>query len=798
MFSVSPDKNPHLKTVVDKLVDVYKKNTFASEFKVICQGLTTAESFFVKQELARLFKPALRTIDMGRFSQYEVFEFDFSGRHFYLDEIGKRIFLQQAKRYQNQYTQGVYEAVNDANRYAIFEKQYLYEQNVKNFQVTLTELGRTSKRLEERLFCAKPVKIIRQDGSELKAITSNISRNGCLLRVYPFSAVKKGEVFVINFHSLTELFTLPTDPRPAYQVKFVASMPDADGAQKVGVQLFEHDYDWSQFLDKYVLDNKSTFKVDISNAREMAECRLLEEHLLHLSRWIMVFAQGDNSQFKTAKYTLSNPNSAAEHAFFSLSDNSTALDSVVKKLSTQLTQTSQIACIVRFSHQGRSEFLAAPLKQLLADNLFKPLLIFAAQHGELKYFRVRKTELNASAIEGIKFNWFKSQSEADDAWAPITDLKLLYSLYSTEVNLPKELTSDLNQLTLSAQDKAQLALLRCKHIDRHKLAKFDIEASCQRAEMRYFWASPAIVYINENEEIKCYTRDISYAGLSIKLSCIPQEIRLNQTLAVHIPAVFNLGKKAELEWVFYRIVGINEDTNTVHLCLLETEKNTTAKTFIRRLIDANQDQFAVNSDPDKFDILHKALKILFVTQYPSIAFSLGRSKRKFITVGRMLTADKDVTEIAVLRLLGGITTEQQMSVYPFIYDAKQTPNYLSSVVEFGQKKKAIADELFFTTHPDPSKCIRVNAFNQDPAFLSAFINKALQKKTLQAVSLHFSPVGFNHTECIQETINYIRKSNRHQANSIQNIASDLTGLAEVAVSTDLWELWPTIIGQLKV
>ncbi|WP_017446036.1 PilZ domain-containing protein [Gayadomonas joobiniege] len=795
MRSVPPDENPQLKVLIEKLIDSYKTSLFSEKFKQLTSQLTTAEAFYIKQELARLFKPALRTIDMSRYSQYDVFEFDYNGRHFYLDEIGKRIFLQQASRFSDQYTQGVYEAVSNPKYYAEFEKVYIYEQNVKRFRLELTELGRTGKRLEERLFCAKPVTIIRQDGSELKAMTSNISRNGCLLRVFPFAALNQDEIFQISFYSLTEHFSLSQEPKPLYQVKFLAPMPDPDGGQKVGVQLFEKDYEWSQFLDRYVLDNKSTYKVDISNAKALAETRLLEEHLLLLSRWSMLFTTRDTNGQIAVRYSLSNQHNSDFINLLKNSDNSSALTGLIQRLAPQINTNSQIICIVRYHYKGRSDYLAASLEQLLTQQTFAALAAFAAKFGELRFYSAHFIELTEHDIENIKFNWFKSQIEADEALAPIQQIERLYCFYPLDLDLNTLFEQPLTEIDISEQDKNSLAKYRCRIQHNNKPAIFDVSGRCQRSEPRYFWSTPAVVYLNEDEQIQSKIKDISEHGLAVELPELPSDIALGKTLAVHIPAVYKINKKSELEWIFYKIVAIND--NRIHLQLLNNTINQTAEHFIGKLIAANKDKFKSNDNTTNYTILNKALRILFVSHYPSIAFSIGRSKTKFLTAERMLTADREVNELKILQQLGGTTGSQDISVYPILFDGSQSPNYLPAAIKFTQQKKKIIERLFYRRHGEAEKIKRKDGLSNDQTSLNNFVESAVSNDKLISFALTLTPVEFNHTECIDKTLEYIRSSNRHQALNIQSMATNLIGLAEVTSSTELWQNLPQMLTQLK-
>ncbi|MER2490593.1 PilZ domain-containing protein [Catenovulum sediminis] len=776
--------------IIDTLVRVYKKPSFSAEFDHLTASLNTQKKFFIKQELARLFKPFERTIDMSRESKYKVSEFSWNGKRFFLDDIGRRIFLLELDKFGEQYTAGVFEAVNNAEIYARFEKQFLYEQKIKEFEVQITELGRTTKRLEERLYCAKPIKIIRQAGEPIDAVTSNISRSGCLLRVKPYAILQQNEIFEIDFSALTSQFAFDKQPKACYQVKFLSPTPDKDGAQRVGVQLIDKNYEWTQFLDKYVLENRSSFKVDITNAKDLAETRLLEDHLLETSNWLMVFANADENKLKQLKYVLTNPANKNQHDFFVDGQNINRLNGVLLRLWPQLTEKSTPIVVVRFEQKGEIHFLAATLKQLIDNDLLKAFCLFANKKGLLQLFMLRKQSIDQRQLDEIKFNWFKSAKEADQALQPLTEINQIISLYPLDQQTSAfEL---FGEHTLKPDDLKKLSAFRCPSIKNHVIGHFDIRPKCARQEMRYFYSTAVTLTIPENKQaINGNLIDLSVSGLSVQLPAqlpaIADTLEVAKVLAVTIPKFDQFGERNAIHNAFYKIVGINRRSKTLHFQVYNSDQSDLIRHFMRQLIQNNRAKLNINDQYDKFVILQKALCVAFITNYPSIAFGISKSPKKIFEVSRLLTSDFNSVELASLQKLQSPIQNQHISVFQLIYDDKRNPPYLRSISRFVRNKGSCDDEVAFQLIPNRVDIAKQARAGANPRLQNQFIRKALQTDTLKVFNLKIQPVAHNSTQAIEEQLAYVSRYNRHQAENIKSFASKLTGILEVLDNQAFWQ-----------
>ena len=785
------DKN--LQNIIEQLIKLYQKPSFDKAFEALTTNLPTQKKFLIKQELARLFKPFDRSIDMSRDSAYTISEFNWQGKRFYLDEIGRRIFLLEVEKFNNQYTEGVFERVTDGKLYAKFEKQFAYEQKIREFEVDISELGRTTRRLEERLHCAKPVTLHRQTGQPLEVITSNISRSGCLLRVKPFAAVQRDEVFDIDFSSMTNQFKFNGQPRASYQVKFLAQAPDKDGCQRVGVQLCGNNYEWTHFLDKYVLANRAQYKVDITNAKDLAETRLLEAHLLNTSSWMSVFARTDKQHLKQLNYVLTNPKTRSLYDYFIDENKLNRLNGVLVRLWPHLTASSTAIAVVRFEQQGKTQFLAATLKQLTEHKQLASFVAFAKQKGIIQLFMLRKRDIEPKELEDIKFSWFDDPKKADRALSPLNDINQLISLYPLN---QQESALELDKhYKLAGEQVKALTRYLAPTIKNHDIGQFDVQPKDARKESRYFYStSVEVTSIESKTTAAGKLIDLSLNGLSLKVANTAEHFQVTQIIAITVPKFEQFGERNAIHKALYQIVGINPKAQTLHLQVYENENAQNIRSFMHLLIQTNRTLLSINDSYDKFVILQKALRIAFMTFYPAIAFGLTRSVKKPFNVARLLTSNYKTQELKSLTGLQSPIQQQHVSVYQLIYDDKRNPPFLRSITRFLKGNEPIEDEVAFYVVPgrvDINKQARAGA---NPRLQNQFIRKALSHDGLCVFSLNIQPSAKNLINEISEELNYIARYNKHQAEKIQALAKQLCGIIEVVDTAEYW----TVVGKIDI
>ncbi|MCU4676465.1 PilZ domain-containing protein [Catenovulum sp. 2E275] len=778
---------PHIQFKIDKLIRVYRTAEFDSLFNALTDTLTTPQKFLIKQELARLFRPCIKTIDLSTQVKYPVSEFKWGKMRFYLDEISKRIFIQTIDIFGGEYTEGVYETVLSPSNYLQYEKQFQQEEQLSAFKVQITSLGQTTKRLEERLFCAKPVIIHTSENIQLDAVTSNISRSGCLIRIKEIHHLKIDQLIRIDFSSLTEQFKMSQSPVCSYQIKFISNQPDKDELYRVGVQLNEGNHEWMQFLDRYVLANRSSFKVDISNAKELTESRILENHLLKNTQWLPIFAQLKNNKVKQVKYCLTNKNNSNVSDFFEDKESSNRLNSIIFKLWPSLNKTdSNILLVGKLQNQNKTQFIAATLSDLISQKLFNTFVDFAKLKGEINVYQVRTKALTEDILNQLKLNWFKSSNEANKALDPLTlTNQLIYLFPLIQV---KDYIDTIQAQKIEKHELAKLNQFLCPKIKNQTLSKFDVVAKCARSEQRFFLNSPAS-FSYQNRIINAQLIDISIKGLSVKLSEIPAYLELGALLPLNIDKLEQFNKIVTQTDAKYKLVGINEHKNTLHLQLTDNENNRPLLSFMQALIKQHRSKLKINDQYDRFIILQKALCIAFISEFPSCAFGVVRSNKALFKTSRLLTADNDAPELDFLEQLQKASNINELTLFPLL-KGNEKVTYANIIQDFIRHKQFSHDSFLFITNKHQQMEKRIVFSEQNIDQLKAAITDQ-NHKTLSSVQLSIYPISNPEIETVADNLRYIARYNRHQAEQLKRFADKLIGMVELVNDESFWQLIQT-------
>lgn len=773
--------------LVDVLLPIYQKPFFEQQFKTIAKSISNQEQFKVKSELARLYKPFERTIDMSRNSQYDVEEFNWEGKRFYLDEIGRRMFLLEVEKFGNQYTEGVYERITNPEIYKQYENHFLYEQKIKEFEVPITELGRTSRRLEERMYLSKPVKIETDDGMVIEAFTSNISKSGCLVKVDKFGFLKAGQIVGIDFHSITRDHVFDGKTVIEYQVVFAARKPDSHGEQKIGFVLAQQNDEWYKFISRFIAENRMRFKVDITNAIDLAESRLLEDHLLRATDWLPIFVTINGGQVGNVRYTLSNEFNQQHLSFFHDEQGAQRLHSILYKIWPLLSETqNETLAVARFIKQGKVLFLATTLSQLKKENTALSFFNFIAlQSGELGLFQIKSYGLSENDLSEIRDSWFATKKEGDIALKPLKHLNQVIMMY--RLTQQQELMIPTAATPMEKSDLAVLNQYVCPRIKATNISSFKVDPGESRCERRYFYQTELKVNLpQQRKQFDANTLDMSNSGLKVQLIS-PLQLEQGDYIELTATAFKKFGKNNMLNKAKYKIVGINPVQNHLHLQLAMDEHHEATKQFMQRLFKANAGKLRMNDEYDKFLLLQKALRIAFVSFYPSISFGVANDKKHLLQFCRLLVTNKKAPELAAISRMQSPINDGQISVFQLIHDDKRSPPFIRSLTRFARNKQSIEDELVFHMLPNRIDIPKQARAGSNPRLVLQYIRKALSTGQFCALNIKVHPIEIDNIELIEKQLTYIAKYNKHKSEEIRVFSQRLMGMIEVLDVSDVWQ-----------
>ncbi|AWB66982.1 hypothetical protein C2869_11275 [Saccharobesus litoralis] len=784
MVSNTAKLDPKLRKFVDLLIPYYNKSTFPLAFDKTCSRLTKPQQFSIKGELARLFKPFQRSIDMSTFSEYDVSEFNWGDKRFYLDPVGKRMFVLEVEKFGNQYTEGVYEAITDPAQYQEYEKQYKYEQAIKEYEVPMTVLGRTTRRLEERIYLSKPVIVSAPDLEPTELFTSNISRSGCQLKVEPFGLIKLGQTIQVNFHSLTRDYTFDCEPTFEYKVMFTSNKPEPDGSQKIGIALKSDSFDWASFLDGYITENRARFKVDIANAKDLAESRLIEDHLLKQTHWLPIFISVKDNQATAVRHCLTNEFTKQELTFFEDERKAQRLHSIIYANWPQLPLAqNETLLAIKFIRQDKVVFLSATLSELQQKDLLMPFLAFAKKHGTLAVFSVKAFAIAPEDIHTIKYNWYSSEEDANTALEPINNLT--HCVMLQRLTEHEKLLVPPAKYQLTAENTQKLTSLMAPRLKVANISILSVEPQCARQEIRYFYQTRlALTHQKYSDTMACTSMDMSTCGLKVRASTMSLPLVQGDVVQVTASDFIKFGEANALNKTLYRVVGINLESMDLHLELVDPQQEKVVG-FMQKLFESNAERLKVNDKYDKFVLLQRALRTLFINFYPSIGYGIFKNRQGFY-FDRLLVADYKTQELKTLTKLQSPVNKNRISVFQIIHDDKRKPPLIRSIDLFSRNGKAIQDELIFQIQPNQVDIPKQSRAGANVRNIQHFIRQTLNKAQLSSLWLNILPVGESNLAQIDQQLNYIRQFNPHKAEEIEKFSDSLAGLVEVVDTSHFW------------
>ncbi|MEY8216675.1 MAG: PilZ domain-containing protein, partial [Colwellia sp.] len=205
-------------TLINDFRGQVNQSDFAAKFAISTTHLSKTESFLLKMELKRLATPCTRLIDLRGLVDGNCKLYEYDGNKHFLDDVAIKA-LEKNIVFYGEYTFGVYEAVNNTenNFRVVYQKEkknnvLLSEKIVKKDQVKLQYSARLYQfsnyydRIEERMNFATSVAITLENKQQVSATSSDISINGCKLRLTKQRPLLVNEVINIKFTGLEQEF----------------------------------------------------------------------------------------------------------------------------------------------------------------------------------------------------------------------------------------------------------------------------------------------------------------------------------------------------------------------------------------------------------------------------------------------------------------------------------------------------------------------------------------------------------------------------------------------------------------
>ncbi|MGL5991863.1 MAG: PilZ domain-containing protein [Plesiomonas sp.] len=582
----------------------------------------------IKMAHRQLYSPCHRPIDLRNRVDGRCYEHQINGITHWLDDVALNIFMQQVALFRNVYTQGVHDAVMQAdNNYRIMHQRASLEKAEQKAgdnpalpakketspDVTVARFGYQFMRNEARLHYHCQVVVTCHETQQIAhGITIDISLAGLCIRVPHALTFKLGQEFIIQFGSLSEKLDQPTLERGLNYL--LVGIERQEQRQLLRLHISQPDPALNRLMGALARSGSKKVRLNVDGLLTQLHLRGLEQSYLNATATLplLISQQG-------TLYALLSQNNRESYQYWHDENYQPVLGQFFTPERLQRICPPGISCVkallYSFIHRqgGRTYFYCAMNTELThADQ--RELFWHVGAHRPS--FRVQRLIIRQLSADDFSPHPEQQALITEHQLNDLRYLVLLQDLSSHQVQADYQQTP---------QPNLPLNQLNVFSLPRAHSPTFEVNMSQEqrRRTPRYRYQTEVHVTSPDQHTIIGYTVDFSAVGLRIVLGQ-PLNIKRNQVLLLHFPAWQVLDKQIPLHTLPYRVLYINAEQDQLVLTAIEPHAEHTGVQFIQRLISANlhilQEDAEQQTLPEIIDIFrqitvpHLASIPIFVVQ----------------------------------------------------------------------------------------------------------------------------------------------------------------------------------------
>jgi len=792
-------------TLINNFRGQVNQSNFATKFATSTNHLSKTEAFLLKMELKRLATPCTRSIDLRGLVDGSCKKYEYEKQHHFLDDIAIKTFEKNIAFY-GEYTFGVYEAVNNTenNFRVIYQKEKsgnasvaVNTANIVNtsqeklqYLAKLYQFSNHYDRIEERMNFAVNLIITLENKLKISAISSDISANGCKLRLTKQQPLLVGEVVIINFTGMEQEFQFANDEVFTFVVK--NSHQDAD-TQMLGCQRIEvpEKDTFKRFLTDYIQGNKRRYKVNLDNTIETLQARSFEQYILPKLNELPIFIKQESAKL-IPRYALTTENNQATFQYWQDEGRDSTLHYLLnkKRLARLQSQPRASKSLLVYSfihqHQGKSFFYTIDDQQLPKnDTFFISFLTFAANKAsfaitELTCINVDKNNAHAPfALSNVRSinNQYINLPPSDEVKTCLASLPSIVVV--NDITHPSAI-AQYQKLSTTKIDPIKLKLYGHKRLKTPPLIdELGITYKNQRQESRFIYKTDVVI---ECKKIKWQgmSEDFSISGLKIQLDDSAM-LSLKDVVYLSFPKLQKITSTFDLKQLPYEVVNINKKKTIINLRVHVKEHQHIGRAFFKLLINKNRAKLT----PDEYAMLTPGLAEALRTCYaksmqvPSLVVQKSGSRYKIEVI-----ACNDENN-AVLQQMKQLSDRQCFyNLYPLL-----TKLQVNNSIEYSLKKlltneKPLTMLVYVAINPSKDKVnkavkVMLDSELDSPELQQHFIRKALMNGQFYCLQLKISRTNKPDMEYLNTELSYISSYAIHRGKQIEQDIWSVVGAIQV-------------------
>jgi len=708
--------------------------------------------FLQRMEKKRLATECNQALDMRGKQPDKVVEFEYQHLTHHLDKKSRQIFDQKLKEYDGKFTQGVYEAVvNAEHTYKTIQKREdelrlkeLKRQQVANedeldltfraerqryilHESELLSFGSLINRKEPRLMYITEIEVTEPGQPSVTGRTRDISVEGLYITVDADEFhCKVGDALTVEMIKLEE--ELKIDELVAiFEVLKVVQKKD-----KLHINLYRKDDGTSQnyipTIESFVESNIRRYKADYQDVIEQTAARLYEHNYCKNFLDLPLIVSFDEDEFRIEAALVNELNKDLLHDLtHGATSSSFNLNTLVNHMLPRLMTTdedrfaqSTVGSYMFTPRGGEPKLFVACDRQYVNKDEQKKFLAVGKCCNRFKLHKV----LCAKISQSDKSKAYK-QIEQQPNYQPVElEEAKDYVDKSKYIVVVQDITSSLRQKMIPSvqlTDKQLSAASKAfeSYVINPKLnlmpKRYEIGFKPTRKEDRYVYEIDVNVY-SEYGNFKGVTMDFSINGLGIKLDS-KCNLSTGTPIKIGLPTFVERTKDKSLNQMEYRVLGVSDDKTELYLIKIPPKTGEhRGSEFFKMIIDKNADKLAICPKENLTFFQTHISQIFLIGHLLSLPFFIGRRDKAYSL--NSMGYNKEYAEI-----LKAFSVAEQEYELPFLLN----PSLLDILAEGAksvEKKGLKYFQTVFFSYFDEDGCISIKLIDKDfksPKELASFI-----------------------------------------------------------------------------
>lgn len=806
--------------LIEQLKPVVNEPEFESIFAALSKDLSGPERFKLKAELRRLARPCRKVIDLRKRVDGHCRPYKHKGFVHYMDEVAISIFEAGLDRYRGLFTEDTYEQVHNAdNNFRIIAKQEREralaaakrrvaaeargeaepepeaEPVVKPktyLETPYFTFGRYIHRKEERMNFSVQVMLRTGKGSDIEAVTTNISVSGMRVKLSLAETLSEGDEIGVRFTGLAQEFTFDPEFVVPYRVVGVEHERDFLYVRLLRDIEFESEA-FDQFLVRFINGYKRRYKVNVDNTYGTLVSKGHEQFYFPRMSGLPVYFRREGTRMFSAM-VLENENNKSILDDWLNEDNQNLLPCVFtgKRLSHFLQDLKDkpdgvAACVLytfQVLRQGKVYFYAATDYELVADEtLQRVFLAYASRTSNFRVYSVQFSRLDPGKAwlpvtlpqEILERERYLQRPPAPDVMAQLNGL--------THIGLVNDITPPAESYHHYKCTRDELGALKSQVVSRKpplSLVRVSYSFINFRSESRFGYRTRARVrLLNTEQSLLGTTRDISTMGMQIDLE-EPVTLRTGDFIEVDLIQLSRRSKDHDLTHLRYEVMAISKDQLTLHLRADVKQDKHAGRDYISDMIKVNQDEVLATRQSGTLHGLQLCLRNLYSNSMMSMPFFLHRPKGAELRVNMLGVPP---LHTALKELVLGLAEEPGKASLRAIIDHKSLHREIKQRWnQLDEHSPPWTVELYIFLRRFRDKVQVEQRFRSrfsTPVDEQNFIQTGLQHGVLLSVRLEISRTGKPDIAFIANEFKYVNQYAAHKAKQLEQDLWSVVGLVDV-------------------